>query len=173
MRARIWLQVAVLAAVAFWGGTAMGAEVRLKGVKPGDHIEKAYEQFKARMPEGVEVSEIVPAGLPDARQFTVDGENGLVLGDDHDRVQYLYFSGALCVKLFGLAAASPDEFAALLSEAWGLPPMAWTTAWAEAENGGAVAYWRAATGDSIVTLEPGGALSIKRLQKRDVKRVLR
>lgn len=175
MDAKKWMTTVALAAVAAWAGAggALGAEAMVKGVKAGDSIEKAHEQFKARMPEGVEVSEIGPAGNGEARQFTLDGGQGVVLGDDHDRVQYLYFSGALCVKLFGPTAVAPEEFAGVLTEAWELPPTAWTASWAATEDGGEVAYWRTATGDSIVTLEPGGGLSIKRVQKRDVRRVLR
>jgi len=103
----------------------LSAEIVLKGIRLGMDIEQARERALTKM-EAVQISPVMP--LPGERScFKLNGGQGIVMANDHERVEAIVITPQLAQYLFGLAGLTKEEFARVLTEVWGLQGAEWQT----------------------------------------------
>ncbi len=117
----------VLGVVILIGFPQLGipAEIVLKGIRLGMDIERARERAMTRM-ENVHLSPVMPlAG--DRSCFKLNGDQGIVMANEHERVEAIVVTPQLAQILFESAGLTKEEFARVLTEAWELHGVEWRT----------------------------------------------
>lgn len=114
---------------------AFSAEIAIKGIRPGMHIEHAREQAVVRMSDKVRISDV--QGAPAAMFFTLDNNEGQVTANARERVECIVLSGRLVRKLFG-TQPSQEHFARLLSAVWKIDEQLWEERAETSKKGGKI-----------------------------------
>ncbi len=103
---------------------AFPADISIKGIRLGMHIERARERMIARTDGSIDVSEILE--MPSSRhRFNIGKGDGHIEANSRERVELISLSPQIVVKLFGDVGSTKEEFAALLSAAWALEEAEW------------------------------------------------
>ncbi len=104
---------------------SLSAEIVLKGIRLGMDIEQARERALTKM-EDVLLSPVMP--LAGERScFKLNGDQGIVMANDHDRVEAIVIAPQLAQQLFESAGLTKEEFARVLTEVWELQGVEWRT----------------------------------------------
>lgn len=153
---------------------SLSAEIVLKGIRLGMDIEQARERALTKM-EDVQLSPVMP--LAGERScFKLNGDQGIVMANDHERVESIVITPQLARQLFELAGLTKEEFARVLTEVWVLQGVEWRTGIEMPEphiGMAALVYFQCFLPDEgiSVTVYDNNGLSIRKHDKNLKKRI--
>lgn len=104
---------------------SLSAEIVLKGIRLGMDIEQARERALTKM-EDVQISPVMPLAV-ERSCFKLNGDQGIVMANDHERVEAIVITPQLAQNLFKSAGLTKEEFARVLTEVWELQGVEWRT----------------------------------------------